>query len=280
MENSKTLRIFKKNPNTGIWILESTRDKSKFIVNNIDAFIPEGKGPESKIKFKTHSGVVDSLIITSYSTKFDASKENDKHNINVLINHPRVRLLDEDPNVWEEMVSSRYKVPNPEWVLKSVDLEEDEKYEEELELISVRFWLMNKENPISLKKAVYLASMLGVQYYRESRDYQGKPETLRNRIVKNIDNEIQRNKKSLEKVLKFKDDIDAIERMYFIEEFIQSGLIKFEGTVYYLGNLPLGVDKEAINTYLDHNIETYNTLKRKIVEQKKGTNFEEVVKSE
>lgn len=280
MENSKTLRIFKKNPNTGIWILESTRDRNKFIVNNIDAFIPEGKGPESKIKFKTHSGVVDSLIITTYSTKFDASKENDKHNINVLINHPRVRLLDEDPNVWEEMVSSRYKVPNPEWVLKSVDLEEDEKYQEELELLSVRFWLMNKENPISLKKAVYLASMLGVQYYRESRDYQGKPETLRNRIVKNIDNEIQRNKKSLEKVLKFKDDIDAIERMYFIEEFIQSGLIKFEGTVYYLGNLPLGVDKEAINTYLDHNIETYNTLKRKIVEQKKGTNFEEVVKSE
>lgn len=280
MENSKTLRIFKKNPNTGIWILESTRDKSKFIVNNIDAFIPEGKGPESKIKFKTHSGVVDSLIITTYSTKFDASKENDKHNINVLINHPRVRLLDEDPNVWEEMVSSRYKVPNPEWVLKSVDLEEDEKYQEELELLSVRFWLMNKENPISLKKAVYLASMLGVQYYRESRDYQGKPETLRNRIVKNIDNEVQRNKKSLEKVIKFKDDIDAIERMYFIEEFIQSGLINYEGTVYYLGNLPLGVDKEAINTYLDHNIETYNTLKRKIVEQKKGTNFEEVVKSE
>lgn len=280
MNNSKTLRIFKKNPNTGIWILESTRDKSKFIVNNIDAFIPEGKGPESKIKFKTHSGVVDSLIITSYSTKFDASKENDRHNINVLINHPRVRLLDEDPNVWEEMVSSRHKVPNPEWVLKSVDLEEDEKYEEELELISVRFWLMNKKNPISLKKAVYLASMLGVQYYRESRDYNGKPETLRNRIVKNIDNEIQRNKSSLEKVIKFKDDIDAIERMYFIEEFIQSGLIKYEGTVYYLGNLPLGVDKEAINTYLDHNIETYNTLKRKIVEQKKGTNFEEVVKSE
>lgn len=280
MKDSKTLRIFKSNPDAGIWILQSTRDKSKFIVNNIDTFIPDGKGPESKIKFKTHSGVVDSLIITSHSTKFDASKENDKHNINVLINHPRVRLLDEDPNIWDQMVRDGYKIPNPEWVLKSVDLEQEEEYDNEVELLSVRFWLMNKDEPISLKKAVYLASLLGVQYYRESRDYKGKNELLLKKIVTNIDKKIQSDKEALKKIIKFKDDVNAIERMYYIEEFILSGFIKYEGTVYYMGSVPLGIDKESINNYFDHNIETFNTLKRKIAEQKKGSNFEEVVKNE
>lgn len=270
MQNSVIRRNKEAGPTK--WLLEVNKDPKKFLVTNLSAFIPYGKGPDAKMLFNGTSGLVDTLFISKHKTVLNAAMNDiDRKNIDVLIQHPDVKLPDLPKEEWDNLVHNRLKKANPGFILKNLDWQEDEEYENDVRLISLRYWLVQTEDPISLKRAIFLASYLGVNYFEESRYYDHTPEVLRKKIIKNIDKKIARSSSALEKLIKVKDDTERIEKFFFIRKLIEKGVITFSGQLYYLGKLPIGPDEESLLHYFDQNIESFNAYKKEIIEEKKGT---------
>lgn len=235
-----------------IWVLTSRRPKEKFQGSNIDAPIPYGKGPESRRKFRTISGEVDSLMLFQHSTVLRGDRnENDKHNIDVLVSHEDVFLPDLSNEEWNSLVNSNQKRPNPRWELKNLDREEDKIFDDEQTLLELRFWLRDPANPISLEKSIFIASYLGIPYKTENDKYAHKPSILQRKLIQKIDTAIANSKSAYKTLLSIKDKDVEIEIRFFVERMKEFGMINFNNSIYFIGEVPIGPSDDSIFRYFN-----------------------------
>ena len=129
---------------------------------------------------------------------------------------------------------------------------------------------MNDEDPISLKKAVFFCSYLGLPYSTEMKNK--NLDVVRKKLLQKIDMNIMHNKESLAKLVKMKDQERKLETYYFINLMKEKGLISFRGNLYFYGDHPIGQTDDSVFRYFEGNPEVFEKSK----EDLKGfLNFEE-----
>ena len=244
------------------WVLISKRPIK---VTNIRSFVPKGKGPESMLKFRTEAGETTDLFISRMETIFNGSvSENDRHNIEVLLQHYDVEiesLSDEDK---KNLVRKGIKKASPKWLLRNVDQEQVKEYENNLSLLKIRYWLMDDENPLSTKKVIFLCTALGIAYRDLVERNYNDENKFRTQLLMRIDKQIVRSKDALKTLGKFKDQNDMLEQLFYIRKMMERKIIEIKGNLYFVGETPVGEDENSVIRYFNTNQKTFEALKDKL----------------
>ena len=97
----------------GTFILKVNRDPQKFTLTNINSYVPQGKTVGDRKRFMSTQGEVDTLFIDKISTTFKPDEnQNDRHNIEVLIQHFDVFIPGIPEKEWKELVRLNIKKAN------------------------------------------------------------------------------------------------------------------------------------------------------------------------
>jgi hypothetical protein len=252
----------------GRFRLDVNRDPKKFHITNINSFVPYGKGPESRMKFMTQSGAVDSLIISQISTAFKPDDNDiDNHNIQLLIQHPDVMIKGLSDAEYKELVRLNLKKHNPKFTLTNIDRVETDSYDREVKLIQARAILYSLEKPISKERLVWLCSNFGIPYRSQTTN----PERYKIELTKAIDKFIQRSETNIEVFVTAIKEIKITEIKFYINELKNLGRITDIGGIFKVGERPVGATDEHIINFYEGNQELYLQHQKEVKDALAGT---------
>lgn len=268
MKNT-TVKIGKKDVELiGRFQLEVKADKNKFKMTNINAFIPQGKTINDKVKFLSASGLVNSLFISKLITIFDPDKsEMDAHNVDVFIRHYDVRIGGMTENDHRELVTAGIKSSNPKFVLTNIDKVADERHEEDIQLLKLRTKIYDDSNPLSKEQFIWLASNFGIAYRTAIQD----EVRFKTYLQKELDKFVQRNKENRKAFMDALDNLKLTEMKYYINEFEQEGFVKEMGGMYKVGLKPVGASINSVISYFENNPSDFQAYKTEIIQKNNNT---------
>ena len=233
--------------------------KSK--LTNIDSFVPIGKKQEDRLRFLSENGEIDTLFIGAPIVIFKPDEsEIDRHNVKVLIQHFDVFLPDVPEAEWQKMVQKKIKKSNPKFSLVNVDKKNIEKFENEQILVKTRASLYN--DSMTLERLKWLCSVLGVGYRSSTTD----TERLKVEYITKLDKFLQYSKENIAKFNEFVNNIKRTEGLYYINLFMEKGLVKEFGSIYKVGDVPVGSNKDEVIQYFQENIELFQNYKKLALE--------------
>lgn len=266
--SNKTVTIGKKNVSViGTFQLKVKLHEKRFRMTNINSFVPQGKGIEDKLYFRTADGPVGALIISKLITVFKPdTNQIDLHNINVLIQHKDVMIGGMSNDEHMELVRLGLKRSNPKFELINIDKVDDEQFEEEINLVQVRAKLLDPKNPLSKEKLVFIASNFGIPYKNNFTD----EKKLVRFLLKRIDSFIKGNKEHRDSFMQMLDNMKLTELKYYINEFMELGLVTYIGGIYKVKEIPIGANKEKLYEYFDNNPQDFNILKEAVIRANEG----------
>jgi hypothetical protein len=230
------------------------RDAKKFTLTNINAFVPFGKGPESKMLFKTEAGDVDSLLISKVSVGLRPDESVlDHHNVQVFIQHPDVRIGGMSDADHKKLVDLRIKSPKSKFMITNMDKVQTDNYDVKIKLIEARAVLFSTEKSISKEKLIWLCSSFGIVYRNNILDEKRYKIILK----ESIDMFIQREVKNIKLFTDAINNINETEMKFYIRELINMERIVDIGGIYKIGDRPVGASIDHIINYYDENKELY-----------------------
>lgn len=245
------------------------KDPKKFKMTNINSFIPKGKTINEKVNFKTESGEVETLLIAKMKTYYDPDiSEIARHNVRVLIEHPQVYIDGTPTKQWDALVAARLKAPKSNFVLKNIDKELLDEYDNENELIEARAVLRSTKNPLSTEKLIWLCSNFGLSYRSQVTD----SKRYRAGLIKTLDKFIQnmttiiKGQKNLERFITAIENIKQTEMVYYVNEFIRLEFVNDFGGIYRVGDRPVGPTIESLIDWYSENPEIFNGHKKQVLE--------------
>lgn len=270
MFSEKTVKIGKKDVALiGKFQLEvRVEDPKKFRMTNIMSFIPAGKTLQDKILFLSQAGSIESLFIEKVLTRFNPDKSNiDLHNVNVLVQHPNVRIGGMSDEEHTKLVREGYKLSNPKFIITNLDKVDDENHVTEVQLIKLRYRLYDDKNPLSKEQLIWLASNFGIGYRTEIQDETRYKEYLQ----KQIDKALQRSSENRKAFIEALDNMKLSEMKYYINEFLIEGILNESSNLYKLGNKPIGVNINSVIQYFDNNPSDFQMYKEEIILKNSNT---------
>ena len=260
-----TLKIGKNDvSSTGRFQLKvNVGDPKKFSLTNINSFVPFGKSIDDKKYFMTASGLVDTLIIDKLIISFNPDKsEVDRHNVEVFLQHPNVRIGGYTEEQHAELVRLRIKNSNPKFTITNIDKVADDKFESTSNLIVARAKLYDKKSPISKEKLIWLASSLGVPYRTEITEETQYIKFL----IKQLDASIQSSETLREKFETALENITITEFTFYINEMMNIGIIVDYAGIYKIKEQPVGSSLKGIMNFFESNQDVYNEHKKTVIE--------------
>ena len=241
--------------------LSDKNSMKKTKLTNIDSFVPIGKTQADRLRFLSESGEVDTLFIGKPIVILDPDKSViDKHNVKVLIQHFDVFLPDVPEAEWKKMVDKKIKKSNPKFTLINVDKKKTEAFENEQNLIKTRATLY--QDTMSLERLKWLCSTLGIGYRSATVD----PERLKIEYISKLDKYLQSSKENIKKFNEYVANIKRTESLYFINLFMEKGLVKEFGSIYKVGDVPVGSNKDEVIQYFQENIELFQNYQKLALE--------------
>lgn len=241
-------------PVEGRFKLDVLRDVKKFSLTNISSFVPVGKTAKDRIRFKSTSGEVESIFINRHTLLFDPTKELDRHNIQVLIQHPRVMIGGiGGQEEHEKLVKRGLKNPKPDFVITNVDRAENESRKREISLIKTRAMLYDDEKPLTLEKLIWICSNFGIPYRSEIQDKRRYKDFLTDKIDKYITSGEEAADKFREVLKKMK----LTEITFYINELLNMEVITNFGGIYKIEDRPIGSSVEHLIQFYEQNQDIY-----------------------
>lgn len=241
--------------------LSNKNSIKKTKLTNIDSFVPVGKTQQDRLRFLSENGEVDTLFIGKPIVIFNPdSSVIDKHNVKVLIQHFDVFLPDIPEAEWKKMVEKKIKKSNPKFTLVNVDKKNIEKFQTEQNLIKTRSMLYNEN--MTLERLKWLCSSLGVGYRSATTD----TERLKIEYITKLDKFLQTSKENITRFVDFVNNIKRTEGLYYINLFMEKNLVKEFGSIYKVGDVPVGSNKDEVIQYFQENIELFQNYKKLALE--------------
>lgn len=252
----------------GRFQLKVNRDPKRFRITNINSFVPFGKGPDDRMKFRTQSGLVESLVIDKLIVTFspDNGNELDLHNVNTLIQHPDVRLDGMSDEEHKSLVQKNLKKSNPKFILTNIDKIEDESFEKQVKLINLRSQLFSDSNPLTKEMLVYLASNFGIPYKNDISE----PERYRRYLLKRIDSYIQLNEENRTKFKQALENVKMTEMVYYLNEFEELGIVSQMSGIYKIQDKPIGASRGKLIEYFEQNPSDFQAFKEEVIRYNSG----------
>ena len=234
----------------GRFKLDVLKDKKKFSLTNINSFVPVGKTAKDRVRFKTESGEVESLFIDRHSVLFDPTKDVDRHNIMVFIQHPAVMLGGVGgQEEHDKLVKRGLKNPKPDFMITNVDKARNEKRRKEISILKIRSKLYNDDAPLSIEKLVWICSNFGIPYKSEITDRQRYKDTL----LEKIDNYISSSEENAKKFNEAISKIKLTEMKFYINELLNAEIIENFGGIYKIEDRPIGGSIEHVIQFYEQN---------------------------
>lgn len=242
----------------GKWQLSLNNGGPKKIrLTNIDSFVPVGKTQADRLRFLSENGEVDTLFIGSPIVIFKPDESIiDKHNISVLLQHFDVFLPDIPEKQWQKMVEKRIKKSVPKFKLINLDKRINENFAKEQNLVKIRGILYGES--MSLERLKWLCSVCGVGYRSATTD----SARLKAEYITKLDKYIQANDENAAKFYDFVNNVKKTEGLYYLNLFMEKGLVKEFGGIYKVGDVPVGSSKDEVIQYFQENIELYQNYKK------------------
>lgn len=270
MSNSRTINVgSSKVSGNGRFKLVCLKDPSKFVLTNIDSFIPYGKTIDNMVQFYDETGPVKFLLVSRIESILKPDDSDvDAKNVTTLIQHPDVRLLDLSDSEHEELVRLNLKKSNPRFTLINLDKSDQTKYEEEVDMYEISYLITTKKkNALSKKKMMYLASSVGVNIHSEIKDEERYLADLKQKTI----NHLRVNKDLRETFMHFYDNLEKAELEFYVNEMMRHGIIKDFGGMLKLEDKPIGYKRSDIMDYFAANEDEFNVLKEKIQKYNSNT---------
>jgi len=153
-------------------------------------------------------------------------------------------------------------------ILKKIDKELLDEYDNENELIEARAVLRSTKTPISTEKLIWLCSNFSLGY----RSNITEPKRYRASLIRILDRFIQDmttligGQKNLERFIAAIENIKHTEMVYYINEFIRFEFIVDFGGIYKVGERPVGPTIESLIDWYSDNPEIFNGHKKQVLE--------------
>lgn len=268
---SKSVKLGTKDVSViGTFRLDVNRDKTKFRLTNINAFVPYGKSANDRVKFKTEAGEVDSIIIDKISTIYRPDEnELDKFNVMVLLQHPDVFVKGLSDDEHRNLVRLNLKKPNPKFTLTNIDKVETDSFDNETSLIKSRAKLYSDTEPLSKEKLVWLCASFGLPYRTNITDQK----RYKQQLIKIIDKYIQYSSDNRKKFDDSLDNIKTTEMKFYINELKNIGIITDIGGIYKVGDRPVGATDDHLVLFYEQNNEIYLLHQEEVRKSLSNTNI-------
>ena len=259
----------------GRFTLRVLKSPKKFRLTNVPAYIPKGKTIADKVTFRTPEGrQVESLIVDRISIPLRPDElEADKHNVDVLIRHPKVKIGGISNEQWRALIDAGLKAAKPEFELTNIDQQNVEQMNEEADLVIVRAMLLNKKNPIGVEKLQWLCTVFGLGYKTNISD----PERHRATLVKKLDKFIQEpntrvnGKSNLERFEDAMGDLKRTEAIYYVRELQSMEVITKFGGIYKVAERPVGSSEDSVIDFYNDNPEIFAEHKNLVLQAMRST---------
>lgn len=245
-------------------------EPKKFHLTNITGYIPKGKSAKEFQHFMSESGPVKEILIHKFITTLSPDeKEIDRHNVNVLINHPNVDISSiVGPEGYQELVTKGFKRGNAKFELINIDKVELDDFHREAELIQARAVLYSRQDPLSLERLKFLCSKFGIPYKTQITD----DARLKATMIKKIDKFIQGSsfepgKKNVDLFIEALQNIGNVEIEYYIKELIEIGIIANFGGIWKIDVRPIGTSISDIVNYYKENTDIFKEHKKIVFEK-------------
>ena len=263
MNESKTSVTIggKKIPLHGKFKLSLKRDPNKFHMASIESFIPVGKTINDRVYFYNENGRVNFILLDKMNVFFNPDQnEVDAMNITSLIQHPNVRLEGMSDVEHMALAEKKIKKENPEYTLVNLDKQIMDENNDNVDMIEIQYLIVNRKNPLSKKKLMYITSALNLSIKSQIQDEERYIVHLQNQLIRHLKgSEIDR-----EKFRKYYENIAEAELLYFINEFITLGIIKDFGGMYKIEDRPVGMSVSDIKNWYASNEDMYEKHKLEV----------------
>lgn len=257
----------------GRFRLDVNRDKKKFALTNISAFVPYGKSIQERIAFKTESGEVNSIIISKVSIPLKPDEnELDRHNVSVFIQHPEVRIAGMTEEEHRELVRLKIKKANPKFTITNVDKVETTAFDDEVEIINARGMLYTEEagKALSKERLVWLCANFNLPYRNTSMTDKKRYKIF---LTKKLDAFIQSSNENRKAFVESLDNVKKTEMVFYINELKAIEVITDIGGIYKVGDRPVGATIDHIINWYEQNSEIYAGHQEIINNNIAGTNL-------
>lgn len=247
----------------GKFRLTCNKPAGKFYLTNINADIPQGKSINEKDYFYDVNGPVNFLLIDKIQTVYNPDLSDiDAQNVAALIRHRDVRIEDMSEADHMALAKRGLKKENPLFSILNLDKSIMDKHKDDVEMIEIKYLITSKKNSLTKKKLMYITSALGLPTKSEIQDEVRYIAHLQQQMIRHLESNVP----ARETFMFYYEKIAEAEIIYFIEQFMELGIIQDFGGMYKIQDQPIGFSVQNIKEWFQANEKDYEAYKLQVLE--------------